>query len=110
MFVAFASRCLNSTVFHAVPSAVGRTHASSVIAELRSSEAVSGTATRSFDPSNESAPPNLPVAVHVGPLSVPLFEFPLRSPSCVPLPSSNEYAATRDGGGGGGGGGDAMVA
>src|SRR3712207_1890995 len=110
MFVAFASRCLKRTVFQAVPRAVGRTHASSVIPEVRSSDAESRTPTRSLTPSNDNAPPNRPAAVHAGPFRVPWFPLPLRSPSCVPFPSSNEYAATSDGGGGGGGGGEATVA
>src|SRR5512134_3717599 len=100
MLVALLSRCLKSTVFHAVPSAVGRTHASIVMPVVRSSELESGTWTRSLTPSKLSAWPNLP-AVQVGPLTVPLFAFPLMSETAVPVPSSNEYAATRPGGGGG---------
>src|SRR4030095_10805762 len=58
--------------------AVGRTHASSVIPFVRSSDALSGTTTTLLEPLNESACPSCPV-VQVAPLIVPLFPFPDRS-------------------------------
>ena len=46
---------------------VGFTHAESVMPYVRSSDAESATSTRSFVPSNESAPPYFPAAVQVAP-------------------------------------------
>ena len=50
---------------HAEPSAVGKTHASSVMRLVRSSDAASAIVTQSLTPSNESARPNLPVVMRV---------------------------------------------
>src|SRR5258705_13114980 len=73
---------------------VGRTHASSVIPFVRSSDALSFTTTTLLVPLNESACPSCPV-VQVAPLIVPLFPFPEISASTVPEPASKLYAATR---------------
>ena len=56
--------------------AAGYTQASSVIPVVRSSEAASGTVTQSLTPSNESAPPCRPLAVHVAPEIVPVLPVP----------------------------------
>ena len=89
---------LKITVRHVVPSALGRTHASSVIPVVRSSSAWSGIRTWSSTPSNDSAPAVRPAADQTGPpVSVPGWPRPERSASVVPEPSSNEYAATRPG-------------
>src|SRR5258708_21796023 len=46
-------------------------------------------------PSNVSAPPNRPAAVHVAPPPiVPVLPLPDRSVTVVPVPSLNPYAAT----------------
>ena len=96
---------MNSTVRQLEPSAAGFTHASSVIPFERSREFASATVTQLEEPLNDNAPPNLPATLHVAPLIVPLFPFPERSASVVPVPALKEYAATSPGGGGGGGGG-----
>ena len=51
---------------------LGRTQASSVIAFVRSSAAVSATVTMSLTPSNESAPPLRPAVDQTAPAIVPL--------------------------------------
>ena len=51
--------------------------------------------TRAFVPLKESAPPYFPDADHVVFDVVPLFPVPEASLTVVPLPSLNEYAATR---------------
>ncbi len=51
---------------------LGRTQASSVIAFVRSSAAVSATVTMSLTPSNESAPPFLPAVDQTAPAIVPV--------------------------------------
>ena len=56
-----------TTVRHFFSSAVGLTHASSVMPVVRSSEAESAIDTMSFTPSNESAEPVFAVVVHVAP-------------------------------------------
>src|SRR3954454_14839120 len=76
--------------------AAGFTHASSVIFE-RSSEFESATVIQSLTPSNESAPLYLPAVVQAGPLSVPGLPLPDTSGTNIPLPVSNEYAATMPG-------------
>ena len=81
-------RSFAATVRH-LPIALGRTQASIVIPVLRSSEAVSGTVTQSFTPSNVSAPPFLPAA-HVAPEIVPVLARPELSARVVPVPASNE--------------------
>src|SRR5262249_16196133 len=73
----------------------GFTHASSVIPVVRCSDAASGTDTNDDVPLNDNADPNFPDPDHVAPLIVPLLPFPEESPTVVPDPSPNEYAATR---------------
>jgi len=75
-------------------TAVGRTHASSVIPVVRCNDAASGTDTTDDDPSNDNADPNFPDADHVAPLTDPLLPPPDESPTDVPDPSLNENAAT----------------
>src|SRR6185312_6751600 len=82
------------------PFAVGRTHASSVMPDVRSSELESGMLTLLDVPLNERAEPNLPAADHVAFTSVPLLADPDLSAAVVPAPSSKLYAATRPAGGG----------
>ena len=56
------------------------------------------TDTLLFVPLNTNAPPFFPCVVHATvPWIVPVFAFPARSTTVVPVPSSNEYAATRPG-------------
>src|SRR6266850_5421998 len=75
-------------------AAVGKTHASSVIAVLKLSEAEGLITTRSLVPSKVSAEPYFPAAVQVGPKIVPVFPLPEASRTVVPAPSLNAYAAT----------------
>ena len=82
------------TVRHAVVALAGCIQADKVMPVVRSRLAESATSTRSSSPSNERAPPFLPVAVHVAPLKVPLLADPERSAVTDPEPSSNPYAAT----------------
>src|SRR4051812_36854779 len=77
----------------------GLTQASSVIPLVRSRLAESFTVIQLLVPLNDSALPYLPVALQVAPLIVPVFPCPERSLTVVPLPSSNEYAATSTRGG-----------
>ena len=70
--------------------AVGRTHASSVIPVVRSSDAVSAIVTRSLTPSNVRAPPFLPAVVQLGPEIEPAFPLPEESARVEPEPPSNE--------------------
>src|ERR671934_2896425 len=86
---------LNSTVRQIVPSALGSTHASSVIPLGRSSEPGSGTATQSPEPSNESAEFVCPLLVQVAFAIVPTLPVPETSATVEPLPASKLYAATR---------------
>ena len=74
--------------------AVGNTHASSVMAAVRSSELESLTVTQSLTPSNDSALPYLPLVVQVAPEIVPVFPLPEVSASVEPVPASKLYAAT----------------
>jgi hypothetical protein len=86
------------TVRQLVPmDAVGRTHASSVRAPLRRSDAESETVTQLLDPLNESALPLRPAVVHAAFEIVPVLPFPDASLTVVPAPSLNEYAATSPG-------------
>ena len=82
-------RSLKRTVFQLL-SAVGFTHASSVIPVVRCSEALSATLTRLFVPLNESALPYLPrpAPAQLVFVSVPLLPVPDWSAVEVPLPSS----------------------
>jgi hypothetical protein len=75
-------------------SVFGSTHASSVIRFVSCNEAEFATVTQLDDPSNESAPPNLPTLAHVVLVSVPVLPLPDASAVVVPLPSLNPYAAT----------------
>ena len=84
-----------TTVRHFFSSAVGRTHASSVIPVVRSSEAESAIDTKSFTPSNESAEPVFAVVVQVAPEIDAVLPCPEMSATVLPLPASKEYAATR---------------
>ena len=86
-------RSFMSTVRQLPVIALGLTQASSVIPDVRSSEAESGMLTKRLVP-NDSDLPNFPVVLHVAPLIVPLLPFPEASPTTVPVPSLNEYAAT----------------
>ena len=93
---------LSSTVRQSAPPSVdGLTHAIMVIADVTSSEAESGTVTRSFTPSNESALPKRPAGVHAAPLIAPALPRPEASATAVPAPSLNPYAATGVPAGGG---------
>ena len=94
------------------PSRDGRTHASTVIPDERSSEAESGIVTQSLTPSKLNADANRPDELHVAPDTVPLFPRPEESATVAPEPALNPYAATSPdvGGGGGGGAGTTAVA
>ena len=83
---------LKRTVRQPTPVAVGRTHASSVIAVVRSSEATSATVTQLELPLNESAPPYLPAVVHAVFVATPSLLLPDVSRTDVPRPSSNAGA------------------
>src|SRR4051812_9094468 len=85
---------LKRTVRQVEPRAVGKTHASSVDAVLRSRVAPSGTVAQLPPPSNDSALPYLP-EVHVVAVAVPSFPRPDESATAVPDPSSNAHAPTR---------------
>src|SRR4051794_34857781 len=76
-------------------SAAGFIQASSVSPTLRSSEALSGITTIALMPLKESAEPKRPAAAQVAPEIVPGLPLPDESATTVPLPSSNEHAATR---------------
>src|SRR4051812_37744922 len=77
--------------------AVLSTHASSVIADVRWSDAESGIVTRELVPLKLSALPNFPAADHVAFAAVPFWPLPDASPTAEPDPSSKPYAATRPG-------------
>src|SRR5262249_17298206 len=79
-------------------TAAGRTHPSSVIPELRSSEAESATVTQLLAPSNDNALPKRPVAAQVAPLMVPLLPLPEASAPDSPVPPSSPRARTRTAG------------
>src|SRR5262245_9182867 len=74
-------------------TADGLTHASSVIALVRCSEAASGIVTNALVPLNDNPPPYIPV-VHVAPVMAPVFPLPDASATLIPVPSLNAYAAT----------------
>src|SRR5438552_1252138 len=76
-------------------SAVGFTHASTVMPVVRSSAGESGIDTESLTPSKESARPNFPFAVRVAPLIVPIWWKGDASMVVVPDVSSKPNAATR---------------
>src|SRR3954451_12875682 len=86
---------LSITVRQALPTAVGRTQPSSVMPVVRSSESASGTVTQSLMPSKLSAPPNFPVALRTGPLSVPVLPRPEATAVVVAPVSSKPHAPTR---------------
>jgi hypothetical protein len=71
----------------------GLTHASRVIALVRSSEFESGTFTRADVPLKNNALPNLPAVDQVAFDRVPVLLLPERSAVVVPVPSSKPYAA-----------------
>src|SRR2546427_391193 len=73
----------------------GFTHASKVIPVVSCKDAALLMVTCAPVPLNTSARPYLPEAVHVAPLIVPVFPLPEASATVVPVPSLNEYAATR---------------
>src|SRR5438309_1554094 len=82
------------TVRQFVSTALGFTHASSVIPFARSSEGASGTVTQLLLPLNASAPPKRPPLDQAVFETVPLFPCPDASATVEPEPSSNAYAAT----------------
>src|SRR4051812_11594074 len=94
-------RSLRAIVRHA-ESSVGRTHASTVSALVKSREPASGTTTLLLLPLNARAEPYLPALAHVAPDSVPVLVCPELSVAVVPLPSSKPYAATKPGDAGAG--------
>src|SRR3989442_9703371 len=79
---------------HPDTTAVGYTHASSVMPVVRWSEAESLMVTIELVPLNTRALLYLPAAVHVPLVIVPVFPLPDESATVVPVPSLNEYAAT----------------
>src|SRR4051794_15762180 len=72
----------------------GSTQASSVIAVVSCSELALGTFTRASVPLKLSASPNLPAVDQVVFDVAASLPLPEESVTLVPLPSSNEYAAT----------------
>src|SRR5262245_28245725 len=86
---------LKTTSRHEAFTLDGRTQAASVIAVVRSRDGASVTWTRAFVPLKTSAPPFLPAVVQVAVPIAPEFPLPEASPAVAPLPSLNEYAATR---------------
>src|SRR6476619_7927731 len=82
---------------HALLTVDGLTHASSVIAVVKRSEAASGMLTRALVPLNDSAVPYFPAVVQVAFMIVPALPLPDESVTVVPVPASNEYAATSSG-------------
>src|SRR5688572_26886194 len=91
---------LSRIVRQSEPEAVGLTQAESVIPLVRSRSFASAMVTQSLTPSNESAPPFLPVADHVAPVIVPVCPLPVASAAVGPVPASNDQAATSPVGGG----------
>src|SRR5262245_2947514 len=71
------------------------THASNVIPVVKCSDGASGITTRALEPLKISAPPRTPAVVHEALKTVPTLPFPDASETAVPVPSSNEYDATR---------------
>src|SRR4051794_6393746 len=86
---------LRITVRHSEPRAVGCTHASRVMAVVRSRLLASATVTRLLVPLKLSAPPNLPVATCVAPVIVPGLFWPEESAAVGPVVSSKPHAPTR---------------
>src|SRR3989442_652235 len=81
---------------HALVTADGFTHASSVIPLVRRSEGASLIVTRPLVPLKTKALPNLPWVVQVTPLpSVPVLLLPETSATVVPAPSATPQAAAR---------------
>src|SRR5436190_2994152 len=78
----------------ALETVAGLTHASKVMPPLSCSDVEFGTLTRALVPLNTSALPYLPAVAHVVAETVPVFPLPDESATDVPVPSSNEYAAT----------------
>src|SRR4051794_817745 len=76
---------LSMTACHPL-RATGLTHASRVIAPVRSSELASATVTQLLVPLNDRAPPNFPVT-RVAAVRVPVFPLPDASAVVVPLAS-----------------------
>jgi hypothetical protein len=76
---------------------VGKSHASSVIPVVRSSEFESLTVTRALVPLKDKAFPYFPEVVQVAVPIVPVFPLPDASVTIVPKPSLKPYAATRPG-------------
>src|SRR5689334_13873323 len=72
----------------------GLTQASRVMPLVRSSELASATVTRFEVPLKDRAPPYLPPAVQLAPVTVPLLPVPDASLATVPDVSLNENAAT----------------
>ena len=85
---------MNTTV-RQPPAFDGRTHASTVIPDDKSSDAESATVTQSFTPSKLNADPNRPDALHTAPDTVPPFPRPDESTTLEPELAFNPYAATR---------------
>src|SRR5712692_5062679 len=83
------------TSSHARVTTDGLTHASRVIPVVRCNEAESLMFTRALLPLKTSALPYFPAVVQVAFAIVPVFPFPEESATVVPVPSLNEYAATR---------------
>src|SRR3954471_3893401 len=75
-------------------TAVGFTHASSVIPAVRFSEVALATVTSALVPLNDRALPNLPVVAQVALVRVPLLLLPDESAVVVPVPSSTPRART----------------
>src|SRR5271166_6326893 len=75
----------------------GLTQASSVMPVVRWSEVASGMVRSAFVPLKTRASPYLPEVVQVALAIVPLLPLPEVSVTVVPVPSLNEYAATRPG-------------
>src|SRR6476620_7083995 len=86
---------LRMTVRQSAPTAVGWTHASSVMPVVRSRLFASGTVTQLLVPLKLSAPPNLPAALCVAPVIVPVLLWPEASAAVVPVVSSKPQAPTR---------------
>src|SRR4051794_8372528 len=87
--------CSLSATVRQPESVVGLTHASSVSADVRSSELESGTSTRLEPPLKDSALPNLPSEIHDALLTAPVLPLPDASAVEDPDPSSKPHAPTR---------------
>ena len=99
-------RSFTTTVRHP-PAFDGRTQASTVIPDNKSSDAESATVTQSFTPSKLNADPNRPDALHTAPDTTPPFPRPDHQPHSSPNSHSTHtpppsrmrrrWAAARDG-------------